>query len=74
MVLSKPGKCEEVVLPSGIVVVDNRSYGEAHLSYCRGEGAEAPFCYDFEWLQRVRNDMLEPLVYFEVFSDKGGQS
>ena len=39
MVLSKPGKCEEVVLPSGIVVVDNRSYGEAHLSHYRREGA-----------------------------------
>ena len=39
MVISKPGKCEEVVLPNGIVVVDNRSYGEAHLSYYRREGA-----------------------------------
>lgn len=39
MVLSKPDKCEDLVLPSGIVVVDNRSYGEAHLVYCRREGA-----------------------------------
>lgn len=39
MVISKPGKCEEVVLPNGIVVVDNRSYGEAHLSFYRREGA-----------------------------------
>ncbi len=39
MVLSKPGTCEEAVLPSGIVVVDNRSYGDAQLSYYRREGA-----------------------------------
>lgn len=39
MVLSKPGKCEEVVLPNGIVVVDNRSYGEARLTYYQKEGA-----------------------------------
>ena len=38
MVISKPGKCEDIVLPSGIVVVDNRSYGEAHLMYCRRKG------------------------------------
>lgn len=40
MVLSKPGKCEEVVLPNGIVVVDNRSYGEAHLVYYRKKDAK----------------------------------
>lgn len=39
MVLSKPGTCERVVLPNGIVVVDNRSYGEAHLEYYRQKGA-----------------------------------
>lgn len=39
MVISKPGKCEEVVLPNEIVVVDNRSYGEAHLAYYRHQGA-----------------------------------
>ncbi len=39
MVLSKPGMCEEVVLPNGIVVVDNRSYGEAHLVYYQRKGA-----------------------------------
>ena len=39
MVISKPGKCEEVVLPNGIVVVDNRSYGEARLTYYRKESA-----------------------------------
>lgn len=38
MVISKPGKCEDIVLPNGIVVVDNRSYGEAHLMYCRRKG------------------------------------
>ena len=38
MVISKPGKCEDIVLPNGIVVVDNRSYGEAHLVYCRRKG------------------------------------
>lgn len=39
MVLSKPGTCEEAVLPNGIVVVDNRRYGDAQLSYYRREGA-----------------------------------
>lgn len=39
MVISKPGKCEDVVLPNEIVVVDNRSYGEAHLAYYRHRGA-----------------------------------
>ena len=38
MVISKPDKCEDLVLPNGIVVVDNRSYGEAHLMYCRQKG------------------------------------
>lgn len=39
MVLSKPGTCEEAVLPNRIVVVDNRSYGDAQLSYYRRESA-----------------------------------
>lgn len=39
MVISKPDKCEEFVLPDRIVVVDNRSYGEAHLMYCRRRDA-----------------------------------
>lgn len=39
MVLSKPGTCEEAVLPNGIVVVDNRRYGDAQLSYYRRTGA-----------------------------------
>ncbi len=36
MVLSKPG-IGEVPIQNGIVVVDNRSYGEAHLTYFRRE-------------------------------------
>lgn len=39
MVLSKPGNSESLVQPNGIVVVDNRSYGDAHLIYYRQRGA-----------------------------------
>lgn len=39
MVLSKPGNSESLVQPNGIVVVDNRSYGEAHLIYYRRKSA-----------------------------------
>ena len=35
MVLSKPGKCEENVVSKDIVVVDNRSYSNATLTYYR---------------------------------------
>lgn len=35
MVLSKPGKCEEVIANDEIVVVDNRSYSQANLTFYR---------------------------------------
>jgi 16S rRNA (guanine966-N2)-methyltransferase len=35
MVLSKPGKCEEIVAGHEIVVVDNRSYSNATLTFYR---------------------------------------
>ena len=35
MVLSKPGKCEEIVANREIVVVDNRSYSNATLTFYR---------------------------------------
>ena len=35
MVLSKPGKCEELAANDEIVVVDNRSYSQAELTYYR---------------------------------------
>ena len=35
MVLSKPGKCEELVAGDEIVVVDNRSYSNATLTFYR---------------------------------------
>lgn len=38
MVLSKPGKCEENVVSKDIVVVDNRSYSNATLTYYRKKG------------------------------------
>lgn len=35
MVLSKPGKCEELILNDDIVVVANRSYSNANLAFYR---------------------------------------
>jgi 16S rRNA (guanine966-N2)-methyltransferase len=35
MVLSRPGKCEELVANNEVVVVDNRSYGDATLTFYR---------------------------------------
>ena len=35
MILSKPGKCEEIVAGHEIVVVDNRSYSNATLTFYR---------------------------------------
>ncbi len=35
MVLSKPGRCEEVIANDEIVVVDNRSYSQANLTLYR---------------------------------------
>ena len=35
MVLSKPGKCEEVIINDESVVVDDRSYSQATLTYYR---------------------------------------
>lgn len=35
MVLSRPGRCEESATQNGIVVVDNRRYSDAYITFYR---------------------------------------